>query len=139
VATLTEANSRLAKQLEENATALKEIKALLKKERAECANSGNSEQPPRTVGTLNSHLAAISRLLLITIAGLTVTKQHLPTQAKLACTQRMGTNVKTPRQKTWEDPKSTGIDFWGRHLKIIAKYLMIFVPHPCLRTMKHPL
>jgi hypothetical protein len=32
VAQLTEANSRLAKQLEYNATALKEIKALLKKE-----------------------------------------------------------------------------------------------------------
>jgi hypothetical protein len=45
VAQLTEANSHLAKQLEENATALKEIKALLKKERAERANSGNSERP----------------------------------------------------------------------------------------------
>jgi phage shock protein A len=44
---LTEANSHLTKQLEDNATALKEIKALLKKERAERANSGNSERPPR--------------------------------------------------------------------------------------------
>jgi hypothetical protein len=32
VAQLTEANSHLAKQLEDNATALKEIKSLLKKE-----------------------------------------------------------------------------------------------------------
>jgi hypothetical protein len=35
VATLTEANARLAKQLEESAQALKEVKALLKKERSE--------------------------------------------------------------------------------------------------------
>jgi hypothetical protein len=35
VATLTEANSRLAKQLEENDQALKEVKALLKKERGD--------------------------------------------------------------------------------------------------------
>jgi hypothetical protein len=47
VAQLSEANSRLAKQLEDNATALKEIKALLKKERAEHVNSGNSEWPLR--------------------------------------------------------------------------------------------
>jgi hypothetical protein len=47
VAQISEANSRLAKQLEYNATTLKEIKALLKKEQAERANSGNSEGPPR--------------------------------------------------------------------------------------------
>jgi hypothetical protein len=35
VATLTEANSRLVKQLEESAQALKEVKALLKKERSD--------------------------------------------------------------------------------------------------------
>jgi hypothetical protein len=35
VATLTEANARLAKQLEESARALKEVKALLKKERSD--------------------------------------------------------------------------------------------------------
>jgi hypothetical protein len=35
VATLTEANYRLAKQLEESAQALKEVKALLKKERGD--------------------------------------------------------------------------------------------------------
>jgi hypothetical protein len=47
VAQLTEANSRLAKQLEDSATALKEAKALLKKERAERDNSGYSERPTR--------------------------------------------------------------------------------------------
>jgi hypothetical protein len=49
--------------LEYNATLLKEINALLKKER----------NVP-SVGALNGHLAAISCLLLIAIAGLMVTK-----------------------------------------------------------------
>jgi hypothetical protein len=35
VATLTEANARLAKQLEENSNELRELKALIKKERTE--------------------------------------------------------------------------------------------------------
>jgi hypothetical protein len=47
VAQLTEANSCLAKQLEDNATSLKEVNALLKKERAERASGGNLERPPR--------------------------------------------------------------------------------------------
>jgi phage shock protein A len=47
VAQLTEANSRLTKQLEDNATSLKEVKALLKKERAERASGGNTDRPPR--------------------------------------------------------------------------------------------
>jgi hypothetical protein len=64
VAQLSEANSRLAKKMEDNALALKEIKVLLKKERAERA----------TVGTLSGHLTTISRLLLITISCTTVTK-----------------------------------------------------------------
>jgi hypothetical protein len=42
VVQLTEANSRLANQLEHNATSLKEVKALLKKERVERAKGGNS-------------------------------------------------------------------------------------------------
>jgi hypothetical protein len=64
VAQLSEANSPLARQLEDNATALQEIKALLKK----------NERNVPTVETLNGHLAVISRLLQITIAGPTVTK-----------------------------------------------------------------
>jgi hypothetical protein len=46
VSQLTESNSSLAKQLEDNATALKEVKALLKKERAERDKGGSSERPP---------------------------------------------------------------------------------------------
>jgi hypothetical protein len=41
VAKHTEENSRLTKQLEDNAAFLKEVKALLKKERAERASGGN--------------------------------------------------------------------------------------------------
>jgi hypothetical protein len=51
----------LEKKLEDNATALKDVKALLKRE---------SERNIMAVGNLNGHLTAISRLLLITIAGL---------------------------------------------------------------------
>jgi hypothetical protein len=51
---LTEANSRLAKQFEDNATALKKVKALLKKERAERASGENSERPPRRSFTPSS-------------------------------------------------------------------------------------
>jgi hypothetical protein len=51
VSQLIEGNSRLAKQLEENALSLKEVKALLKKERADRAGSGNSDRPPRRTFT----------------------------------------------------------------------------------------
>jgi hypothetical protein len=51
---LTEANSRLVKQLEDNATSLKEVKALLKKERAERAGGGNTDRPPRRSFTPSS-------------------------------------------------------------------------------------
>jgi hypothetical protein len=54
VAQLTEANSRLAKQLEDNATSLKEVKSLLKKERAERASGGNTDRPPRRSFTPSS-------------------------------------------------------------------------------------
>jgi hypothetical protein len=54
VAQLTEANSRLAKQLEDNATSLKEVKALLKKERAERASGGNTNRSPHRSFTPSS-------------------------------------------------------------------------------------
>jgi tripartite-type tricarboxylate transporter receptor subunit TctC len=49
VAQLTEANSCLVKQLEENATSLKDVKALLKKERSERASGGNTNPPPSSI------------------------------------------------------------------------------------------
>jgi hypothetical protein len=54
VAQFTEANFRLAKQLEDNATSLKEVKALLKKELAERASGGNTDLPPRRSFTPSS-------------------------------------------------------------------------------------
>jgi hypothetical protein len=54
VAQITESNSRLAKQLEDDPKALKEVNALLKKERSERANGGNSERPPRRTFTPSS-------------------------------------------------------------------------------------
>jgi phage shock protein A len=54
VAQLTESDSRLAKQLEDNATSLKEVDALLKKERAERASGVNSERTPRRSFTPSS-------------------------------------------------------------------------------------
>jgi hypothetical protein len=47
VAQLMESNSRLAKQLEDNDTSLKGVKALLKKKHAERASGGNTNRPPR--------------------------------------------------------------------------------------------
>jgi hypothetical protein len=55
VSQLTEANSRLAKQLEDNETYLKGVNTLLKRERAERASGGNSERPPRRTFTPSSN------------------------------------------------------------------------------------
>jgi hypothetical protein len=54
VAQLMEYNSRLAKQLEDNATSLKEVKTLLKKEREERASGGSTDRPPRRSFTPSS-------------------------------------------------------------------------------------
>jgi hypothetical protein len=51
VSQLTESNSSLAKKLEDNALALKEVKALIKKECADRAGSGKSDHPPRRTFT----------------------------------------------------------------------------------------
>jgi hypothetical protein len=95
VAQLTEANSRLAKQLEDNATSLKEVKALLKKELAERASGENSERPPRRSFRLSLDNYCWSH------------------GYKVARPQRRGTNVKQQRPAIWEGPKSTGVDFRG--------------------------
>jgi shikimate 5-dehydrogenase len=49
VAQLTEARSRLEKQLKDNATFLKEVNTLLKKERAARASGGNTDCPPSSI------------------------------------------------------------------------------------------
>jgi hypothetical protein len=120
VAQLTEATSRLKKQLEDNATALKVIKAFLKKERAERANSGNSERPPR-------HNVTPSSDNYCSYHGYKVACTHT---SQTCMYPKDGHQREATKTKTWEDPKSSRIDFWGRHLKLIAKHLMIVVPHP---------
>jgi hypothetical protein len=47
VAALTQANSRLAKQLEDNSTELRELKALLKKEHSEKRGQRSFNPSPR--------------------------------------------------------------------------------------------
>jgi hypothetical protein len=96
VAQLTEASSRLAKQLEDNATYLKEVKSLLKK---------NVQNAP-AAGTLIAPLVDHSLPPPINIVGHMVTKWHLLTQAKLACILRRDTNVKQPTPTSWVDLKS---------------------------------
>jgi hypothetical protein len=100
VAQLTEANSRLSKQLEDNATSLKEVKALLKK---------NVQNAP-AAGTLIAPLVDNSPPPPITIVGHMDKKWHVLTQAKLACILKRYTNVKKPRSTIWVHLKSTYID-----------------------------
>jgi hypothetical protein len=101
VAQLTEANSPLAKQLEDNATSLKEVKSLLKKERAKRASGGNTDRP----------LVDHSPHPPINIVGHMDTKWHVLTQTKLACILRKDTNTTQPRSTIWVDLKSAEIDF----------------------------
>jgi hypothetical protein len=79
VATLTGAHFRLTKQLEETAQTLKEIRALLKKERND---SG-------------------AHILLITTVGLMVTRLQENTPVKVACIPRPDISMKQPRTITW--------------------------------------
>jgi hypothetical protein len=66
VAALTQANSRLAKQLEDNSTELRELKALLKKKRREnVANEVSTPHPEITVGLMATKLVALTRVSLV--------------------------------------------------------------------------
>jgi hypothetical protein len=61
VAALTQANSRLAKQLEENSTELRELKALLKKELSEKRGQRIfNPRPAITVGLVPKKLVALT-------------------------------------------------------------------------------
>jgi hypothetical protein len=73
--------------------------------------SRKSVQTVPEAGTLIGHLITLSSLILITIAGIMVTKWLVPIHAKLACIPRTDTIVRPSRPKTWEYPKPTRIDF----------------------------
>jgi hypothetical protein len=88
VATITEANSRLARQLEDRSNELKEIKALLKNERA--ARKGQITLNPSLDNYCWTH-------------GYKVVNSH----TNQSCNSRMGKNVKPLRWTTWEEVKPT--------------------------------
>jgi hypothetical protein len=71
-------------------------------------------------------------------AAVAQSEEELAEQA-MGAFANLSTATSVDRGTTWEDTKSTGVDFCGRHLNIIAKYLMIGVPQPCLKTTKQPL
>jgi hypothetical protein len=63
VATLTEANSRLAKHIEDRSNELKDIKALLKKERAEIKGQRTSNTSPEIIINVFYFNCAFSKLI----------------------------------------------------------------------------
>jgi hypothetical protein len=66
VAALTQANARLAKQLEDNSNELRELKALLKKERSEKRGQGSfNPNPAIIVGRMDTKLVALTQVSLV--------------------------------------------------------------------------
>jgi regulator of sirC expression with transglutaminase-like and TPR domain len=86
VANLTEANSRLARQLKDRPNELKEDKALLKKERAE--RKGQRTFNPSPDNYFWSHGYKVEKIAQV----------------------RAGTSVRLPRITTWEEAKPTRND-----------------------------
>jgi hypothetical protein len=63
VATLTEANARLVKQLEDNSNELRELKALIKKERVEKRGQRIFNPPPTIIsGRMVIKLATLTHV-----------------------------------------------------------------------------
>jgi hypothetical protein len=97
VAALTQANSRLVKQLEENASELRELKALLNQE----VTGGAQEVPP--------HLQAP------TVGPMAIRWARL-TQASLATPAILATKRRLLGLITWEAVRPTRNDVSGRQL-----------------------
>jgi hypothetical protein len=98
VAVLTQANSRLAKQLEDNSTELRELKALLKKERSEKRGQRNFNPYP-----------AINVVLM-------ATKLVEITRASLVNSRNPATKRRPLERITREVVRPTGNDVQGRQL-----------------------
>jgi hypothetical protein len=63
VATLTEANTRLVKQLEDNSNELRELKAFIKKERVENRGQRSFNPPPTIIaGRIGLKLATLTQV-----------------------------------------------------------------------------
>jgi hypothetical protein len=93
VATLTEANSRLTKKLEDSSQTLKEIRVSSKR------------------SAMNAVPARPLRLPIIITVGLmgTILQEIIP--VRTACIQKPDTNVRQTKTITWEDPKPTRNDW----------------------------
>jgi hypothetical protein len=100
VATLTDAKACLARKLEECSKVVKEVKSLLKKERAE----------------RRGYITYPSHLLWIIIVGWMVTRLQGATPSKIEISPRMGTIVMQQKQTTWEGAMQTRNDVRGRNL-----------------------
>jgi hypothetical protein len=98
VAALIQANSRLAKKLEDNSTELRDLKALLKKERSEKrGQEASNPNPAITVGLMAKKLVALTR-------------------ASLANSRNPATKRRPLERITWEVVRPTENDVQGRHL-----------------------
>jgi hypothetical protein len=98
VTALTQVNSRLAKQLEDNSTELRELKALLKKEKVKSVSKeASTPHPAITVGIMDTKLVAVTR-------------------ASLAKSRNPATKRRPLKQITWEVVRPTGNDIQGRQL-----------------------
>jgi phage shock protein A len=98
VAALTQANSRLTKQMEGNSGELRELKALLNQERRE--NGSKEVSTPQQAITV----------------GLMATKLVALTRASLANSRNLGTKPRPLERITWEAVRPTENDFQGRQL-----------------------
>jgi hypothetical protein len=98
VAALTQENSRLAKQLEDNSTELRELKALLKKERSEKRGQRSfTPHPAITVGIMATKLVALTRVSLVN-------------------SRNPATKWRPLERITWEVVRPTGNAVQGRQL-----------------------
>jgi hypothetical protein len=98
VASLTQANSRLAKQLEENSSELRELKALLNQER-------HDKRGPRSFNPSSSNCCWTH--------GYKVGKTHI----SLTCnTPKPATKRRQLEPRTWEAIRPTRNDVQGRKL-----------------------
>jgi hypothetical protein len=98
VAALTQANSRLVKQLEENASELRELKLLL-----------NQERHYRRAQEIPPHLQAPT-------VGLMATRWARLTKASLATPAILATKRRPLALTTWEVVRPTRNDVSGRQL-----------------------
>jgi hypothetical protein len=117
VATLTEANSRLTKQLDDSSQTLKGIRALLKKER-------NDRSSRKTFAPLNDNYCWTH--------GYNIARNHT---SETCLFSKPDTNVMQTKTITLADPNPTKNDWQGRHLNIIEKISKFAVPHPFYNIM----